>query len=140
VNVRERIWICLRVVVGLSSAFVTLHGLFGVYGLDFRRNTLVSALYCAFPVLSFFLFLFVKAAKPEAILHIVIACGYLTTFSMLNWRTCAEMGYCGTVTSTVVETLETKPILAAFVVVLCVLLANLVGTRPEKTSVPPARR
>ena len=57
---------------------------------------------------------------------------------MLNWRTCAEMGYCGTVASTVLETLETKPVLAAFAVVLCALLAILIGSRPEKTSVPSA--
>ena len=137
-NGRGRIWLLLRVAVGLSSAFVSLHGFYGVYGIDFRRDTLVSVLYCIFPVLSFFIFLFVKAAKCELSLYIVIAIGYLTTFSMLNWRTCAEMGYCGTVASTVLETLETKPVLAAFAVVLCALLAILIGSRPEKTSVPSA--
>ncbi|MGA7107089.1 MAG: hypothetical protein WBY75_05065, partial [Terracidiphilus sp.] len=111
-----------------------------IYGLDFRRDTMVSTLYCIFPILSFFIFLFVKAPKLELSLHLVIAIGYLTTFSMLNWRTCAEMGYCSSVASTVLETISTKPMLAAFAVVLCALLAILVGSRPEKTSVPSARK
>jgi hypothetical protein len=140
VNVRGRIWLLLRVVVGLSSAIVSLYGFYGVYGIDFRRDTLLSSLYCIFPILSFFIFLFVRAPRLEVILHTVIAIGYLVTFSMLNWRTCAEMGYCSTVTSTVFETFATKPVRAAFAATLCALLATLMGTRPEKTSVPSSRK
>jgi hypothetical protein len=122
-TLREITWTGLRAAAGLCSAIVTLHGLYGAYGLDFRRDTLVSALYVLLPFLSFFVFLFVKAPKIEACLHALIASGYLTTYSMLNWRSCVSLGDCSTVPFTVLETLRTKPALAAFGVVLFSVLA-----------------
>ena len=139
-NVRGRIWLLLRLAAGLSSAFVTLHGLYGIYGLDFRRDTMVSTLYCIFPILSFFIFLFVKAPKLELSLHLVIAIGYLTTFSMLNWRTCAEMGYCNVRRIHGARNYLNETDAAAFAVVLCALLAILVGSRPRKLPYRPRER
>ena len=132
----EMLWTALRAAVGVCAMFVSLHGLWGVYGIDFRIDTLVSTLYCVFPVASFFIFLFVKAPKLEIALHAVVAIGYLTTFSILNWRTCAELGYCKTVASTLFETFSTKPVLAAFVVVALSAASQFVdaGTRRRPTS------
>ena len=133
--------IVYRVLTGVGSAWVTAYGVYAYTGANLNIDTVTMSLYCFLPMLSLPVFLLsFWRHRASVAAHFATAFAYLLSYSMLNWRTCAEMGYCGTVTSTVVETLETKPILAAFVVVLCVLLANLVGTRPEKTSVPPARR
>lgn len=130
-KMRELLWIGLRTAAGLCSIFVSVRGLDGAYGIEFRLNTLVSVLYCAIPIASFFIFLFVKAPKLEVALHAVIAVGYLSTYSILNWRTCAELGYCGTVASTVLETLRTKPVEAAFGVVIFCLATLFLGQRPQ---------
>ena len=114
---RKILWIVLRTAAGACALFVTLHGLRGAYGIEFRTDTLISVVYCAFPIASFFVFLFVKAPKVEIALHLLIAIGYWSAFSFLNWRTCAELGYCSTVASTVLMTLSTKPVLAAFAVI-----------------------
>jgi hypothetical protein len=126
---REILWIALRTATGVCALFVTLHGLLGAYGIEFRTDTLISAIYCAFPFASFFVFLFIKAPKPELALHILIATGYWSAFSFLNWRTCAELGYCGTVASTVLMTLRTKPVLAAFAVLFFSIVAQRLDAR-----------
>jgi hypothetical protein len=131
---RTFLWIALRTAAGLCSVFVSVRGLEGAYGIDFRIDALVSTLYVVFPVASFFIFLFIKAPKLEAALHAIVAVGYLTTFSILNWRTCAELGYCGTVASTVVETLKTKPVAASFGVVIFCLAALMLGGRSRATT------
>jgi hypothetical protein len=114
VNIREKFGIGLEAAVGLCCAFVTLHGLWGVYGLDFRRDTLISVLYCLLPFASFFVFLWIKEPRPKILSHAAIAIGYLTTFSLLSWRTCDSVGYCVSVASTVWEVFRTKSVLAAF--------------------------
>ncbi|HEY6487521.1 MAG: hypothetical protein WCC26_02290 [Terracidiphilus sp.] len=127
-------WVGLRVAVGVCSAFVTLHGLYGVYGLDFRRDTLVSVLYCLLPFLSFFVFLFIKAPKLETSLFALIAGGYLAAYSMLDWRTCDALGYCTSVTATVFKTLCTKAVLASFGAILFSGAALLLGDPKSKPS------
>jgi len=121
---REILSIALRAAAGVSALYVTLHGLWGAYGIEFRSDTLISVIYCAFPFASFFVFLFVKAPKLELVLHILIAVGYWSSFSFLNWRTCAELGYCSTIVSTVLMTLRTKPVLAAFAVLVFSIVAQ----------------
>ena len=115
---RKILWIALRTAAGLCAVFVTLRGLRGAYGMEFRTDTLVSLLYCALPAASFLVFLFPKAPKSKIALHIFIAIGYWGSFSFLNWRTCAELGYCSTVASTILMTLSTKPVMAAFAIIV----------------------
>jgi uncharacterized protein (UPF0128 family) len=133
-KLRELLWIGLRSAAGVCSLFVSIRGFRGAYGIDFRVDALLSAIYVALPVASFFIFLFVKAQKLEMILHSIVAIGYLTTFSMLNWRTCAELGYCSAITATVIETLKIKPVLAAFGVVVFSIAANLVDAHHNRKS------
>jgi hypothetical protein len=133
-KMRELLWIVLRTAAGICSLFVSIRGFGGVYGIDFRVDTLVSTIYVVLPVASFFIFLFVKAAKLEATLHTIVAVGYLTTFSMLNWRTCAELGYCGSIASTVFATLKIKPVLAAFGVIVFSVAASFVDAPRGKTA------
>lgn len=126
---RELPWIGLRIAAGGCALFVSLHGIWNLYGLDFRIDTLISVLYCLLPFLSIFVFLFVKPPRLEVSLHALIAVGYLSTYSLLNWRTCTGFGYCTTVVSTIGTTLRTKPILAAFGVVLFSAIALFLDAR-----------
>lgn len=106
--------IVLRLALGVCSAFVTLHGLYSATRVDFRFDTTVSVLYCVLPSLSAFVYLFVRGKKAATLLYALIALGYLTTYSMLSWRTCDSVGYCTSAAATVLETLRTKPVLASF--------------------------
>jgi hypothetical protein len=136
---REVLWIALRTAAGICAVFVSLNGLWNFYGIEFRVDTAVSVLYCLCPFSSFFVFLFVRSPKFEAGLHAAIALGYLATFSMLNWRTCASVGYCGTVVSTILLTLKTNPVLAAFAVIVLsgatVLLDMRTSSRRVESSI-----
>jgi hypothetical protein len=128
-KLREMLWIALRTATGVCALFVTLHGLWGAYGIEFRIDTLISVLYCLLPFSSFFIFLFVKAPKLELILHTIVAFGYLSAYSILNWRSCAELGYCGSIASTIFMTCRTKPVLAAFCVIALGIVTLLIDAR-----------
>jgi hypothetical protein len=133
-KMNEALWVGLRTASGVCSLFVSLHGIYQIYGLDFRVDTLVSTIYVVLPLASFFIFLFVKVPKLEVSLHAIVAIGYLSTFSILNWRTCAELGYCGSIASTVFATLNIKPVLAAFGVIVFSFAASFVDDRRGKTA------
>jgi hypothetical protein len=133
-KMNEALWVGLRTASGVCSLFVSLHGIYQIYGLDFRVDTLVSTIYVVLPLASFFIFLFVKVPKLEVSLHAIVAIGYLSTFSILNWRTCAELGYCGSIASTVFATLKIKPVLAAFGVIVFSFAASFVDDRRGKTA------
>jgi hypothetical protein len=108
----------LRFAIGIPSLFLTLHGVYSLYGLDLRRDRLVSLLYFVFQLTSFFVFLLVKGRRTQTFLHAVNGLGYLVTYSMLNWRQCSELNYCTSTTATVAQTAGTVPVLAAFAVFL----------------------
>ena len=127
---RELPWIALRTAAGVCSLFVSLHGIWNIYGLDFRVDTVLSVLYCLIPFLSFFFFVFVKRVHRELLLHAVLAAGYLAAYTSLNWRSCLANGYCTTLGSTIGMTLRTKPVLAAFAVVVFCGIALFVDVRP----------
>jgi hypothetical protein len=55
-----------------------------------------------------------------------LAMAYLVVYSMLNWRTCAAFGYCGSVASTVLETLMTRSASCYFEVALFSFAAVIV--------------
>ena len=115
----------IKILTGLLSISVMLHALETAWAIDFRFDPLVTYLYCLCPGLMFFAFLFVRPLRMKAALLWLFAVGYLLTASILNWRTCAELGYCGTVATTVIQTLKTKPVLAAFAVALLSLVPFL---------------
>ncbi len=127
----------VSVLTGLLSIVVTLHALYTAWAIDLRADRLVTYLYCLFPGLMCFVFLLVWPRRIKAALLWLLAVGYLLTASILNWRTCAELGYCGTVASTVIMTLKTKPVLAAFAVALLSLVPLLLHDGKRQ---PDARR
>lgn len=129
-TLRELPWIGLRTATGVCALFVTIRGFLGAYGIEFRTDTLISALYVALPCASFFVFLLVRRTRMELALHALIAAGYLGSFSFLDWRTCASFGYCTSVASTVLTTLFARPVLSAFGVVVFCAAAMLLDSRP----------
>jgi hypothetical protein len=137
-DIRDLAGLGVKLIAALLSAYVTLHALYAAWSVDLRADTFLTLLYCIFPGLSFLVFLFVRSSRLAAWLQAFLFVGFLITASMLNWRTCAELGYCGTVLSTVLETLKTKTLLASLAVALMSLLAIFLDRRiaaPQSTEV-----
>ncbi len=122
-NLRHVAWLVIKVLAALLSAAVSLHAVYSAIAVDFRFNPVLTFLYCLFPALSFFVFLFVRSARAEAATQIALFVGYLVTSSMLSWRNCSAYGYCTTVGATVLTLLRSKPILASLGVAVLTLLA-----------------
>jgi hypothetical protein len=128
-TIRGIIWAVLLSLAGVLSAGVTLYGMAAFIRVDLRQDTLLSCLYCALPVLCFPVFLLVRPRHRAAIVLSLMALTYLGAYTALNWRTCSELGYCESVTATVMQTLSTNMVLAFFAVVILSLLAQLVDDR-----------
>jgi len=111
---------------GLFSCLLMLNGLAAVRGLDLRQNTLLSVAYCALPLLSLPLYLLALAVRKLLPLQTVLVLAYIPVYSALNWRTCAELGYCGSVASVVFMTVATSKVLLFWGVALSSLAAFFV--------------
>ncbi len=96
---------------GTFSCLLTLYGLAAVRGLDLRQNTLLSVAYCALPLLSLPLYLLALVARRLLLLQAFLLFAYIPVYSALNWRTSAELGYCGSVASVVLMTIATSKVL-----------------------------
>jgi hypothetical protein len=96
---------------GIFSCLLTLYGLAALRGLDLRQNTLLSVAYCALPLLSLPLYLLALVARRLLMLQALLVLAYTPVYSALNWRTCAELGYCGSVASVVLMTIATSKVL-----------------------------
>jgi hypothetical protein len=111
---------------GIFSCLLTLYGLAAIRGLDLRQNTLLSVAYCALPLLSLPLFLFALFARRLLLLQAPLVLAYIPVYSALNWRTCAELGYCGSVASVVLMTIATSKVLLFWGVALSSAAALIV--------------
>ena len=137
-DIRDLAGLGVKLMAALLSAYVTLHALYAAWSVDLRANTFLTLLYCIFPGLSFFTFLLVRSSRLAAWLQAFLFAGYLITASMLNWRTCAELGYCSTVLATVLETVKTKNLLASLAVALMSFLAIHLD-RASRNAAPRSR-
>ncbi|MGA7244494.1 MAG: hypothetical protein WBX19_15005 [Terracidiphilus sp.] len=125
-TVRGIIWAVLLCLAGVLSAGVTLYGIRAAINVDLRQDTLLSSLYGGLPLLCFPVFLLVRPRHRSAVVLSLMALTYLGAYSALNWRSCSELGYCDSITATVMQTLSTNMVLAFFAVVVLSLLALLV--------------
>lgn len=108
---------------GIFSCLLTLYGLAAVRGIDLRQDTVLSAAYCVLPLLSlplYLLALFVRRLLP---LQAILVLAYIPVYSALNWRTCADLGYCGSVASVVLMTIATSKVLLFWGVALSSMAA-----------------
>jgi len=131
-KIREFGGLALTAMAGVLGAFVTVSGLYSIYGLDFRRDAVLSALYCVLPILCFPVFILVRPARRSAAVISVFAVVYLAVYSMLNWRTCASFGYCESVASTMMQTLKTRTASSYFDVALFSVAAVLVDGQAKR--------
>ncbi|MGB6193569.1 MAG: hypothetical protein WBF42_13965 [Terracidiphilus sp.] len=122
-NLRHVAWLLIKVLAAVLSAAVSLHAIYSAIAVDFRFDPMLTILYCLFPGLSFFVFLFVRSVRAEAATQIALFIGYAVTSSMLSWRNCSAYGYCTTAGATVLTVLRSKPMLASLGVALLTLLA-----------------
>jgi hypothetical protein len=111
---------------GLFSCLLTLYGLAAIRGLDLRQDTLLSVAYCALPLLSLPLFVLALTVRRLLTLQAVLLLAYIPVYSALNWRTCAELGYCGSVASVVLMTIATSKVLLFWGVALSSAAAFIV--------------
>lgn len=108
--------LCNRL-VRLGSLAISLVGLWTFSWADFRSNTVVIGLFAALPLLSFpAALLFYRRVLASAVAQWALAIGFLTSFSMLNWRTCSSFGYCQSVAQTVGVTLNTWRVEGMFLI------------------------
>jgi hypothetical protein len=114
------------ILAGVFSCLLTLYGLAAVRGLDLRQNTWLSVAYCALPLLSLPLHLLALAVRRLLPIQAILVLAYIPVYSALNWRTCAELGYCGSVASVVLMTIATSKVLLFGGVALSSLAAFIV--------------
>ena len=123
--------VCLTI-TGVISFLVSGYGFYMSVVEDFRLGTLAVGLFCVLPMLSFPAFLAGFWRRPLSVtLHWVFALGYLSAFSWLDWRTCSELGYCGNVMSTVIQTMTARPVAWTFAVAVANLAALVVRVRRQ---------
>ncbi len=121
--------------MGIGSLLVSMYGVYSFDGMTLTQDTILVVLFGLLPGL--FIPVFVLSfwrLRLAVILHWVFAAGYLVVYSVLDRRTCSEMGYCGSVISTVIETLTAHPVEATFAVALLNLVAWWLADKPQSAS------
>ena len=111
---------------GVFSCLLTLYGLAALRGMDLRQNTVLSVVYCGLPLLSPPLYLLALAVRKLLPLQAILLVAYISVYSALNWRTCAELGYCGSIASVVLTTITTPKVLLFLGVALSSVAAFVV--------------
>lgn len=102
--------ICRRIARLLSFA-ISLYGLVSFAWIDCRQDTFAMILFWILPVLSFpVTLLSFRSLRWSIALHWILALGYLAVYSFLDWRTCAELGYCQGLLPVVLITLFAWPL------------------------------
>lgn len=115
-TVRRVAVVILRSVTGVGCLVLSAYGAYLYLASGLQHDSPIVSLFCLFPMLSFPIFLFsFWRLRAAAAMQCASAAGYLTFHSMLDWRTCAELGYCGSVSSTVAGALRARSVEAAFV-------------------------
>jgi hypothetical protein len=130
-TIRRIVSILCRAAVGIGSLLVSMYGVYSFDGMTLAPDTVAVVLFGLLPVLFFPVWILsFWRLRLAVILHWAFAAGYLVVYSILDRRTCSEMGYCGSVLSTVIETLTAHPVEATFAVAMLNLAAwRLAGKR-----------
>jgi len=126
-TIRGIVWAILLCIAGIIGAGVSIHGVWSALSIDLKQDTVLSCVYCGLQILCLPALLFVRPQSRSAILLSLMALTYLGAYSVLDWRTCSELGYCDSVVATVMQTLSTDTVLGYFAVVILSLIAMLVN-------------
>jgi len=123
--------ILCRAAGGIVSLFVSMYGIYSFDGMTLAPDAVAVVLFGLFPALFFPVFvLSFWRLRLAVIVHWVLAVGYLIVYSILDFRTCSEMGYCGSLISIVVQTLTVPAVEAAFAVAFLNLIAWRLAAKP----------
>jgi hypothetical protein len=126
--------ILMRVAAGVMSFAVMAYGIYSFISVDLKRDAQLSFLFCLLPTLSFPVFLLsFRWLRASTWTHWLIAAAYLTVYSLLDWRTCAEMGYCDGMLNNVMRTLTTRPVEMCIGVAALSLVSLPLRGRPRLT-------
>ncbi len=126
----------LRRVVRLGSFVMSLSALYVFTWADFRSDTVVMALFCGMPLLSFPASIaFYRRMKGAAIAHWMLALVYLVVYSMLDWRTCSSFGYCQSVVPVVLVTMTAWRVQGMFLIAIA---ATVLGWLESRRVAQPA--
>jgi hypothetical protein len=124
-----------RTIAGIGSLLLAMYGLYVYSGLNLRQDPVPVSLYCFLPMLGFPVYVLgIWRLRASVVTHWVFAFVYLAAYSMLDWRTCSELGYCKSVLATVFETLTARPVEAMFGVAIFNLIALLLRGQPSAAS------
>jgi hypothetical protein len=115
-----------RTIAGMGSFLVSAYGAYICNEAHFRQDTVEMGLFCILPALFFPVFLAsFRWLRWSVALHWILAAVYLIDYSMLDWRTCSELGYCRGALATVMLTFTARPVEGAFAVAAFGLAALL---------------
>jgi hypothetical protein len=116
-NLRSVTIFMMRAVACVLSVAVGLYGIYSFIAADLRQDTGLVLLFCLLPALTFPIFLlsFRRPRIATAALWL-IAAAYLVVYSLLDWRTCAELNYCDGILNNVFRTLSAGPLEACIAV------------------------
>jgi hypothetical protein len=127
---RTVISVLCRSIAAVGSLLVSAYGAYCFDGADFRRDALAMSLFCILPALSFPVFLFsFWSLRWSVATHWILAAGYLAVYSLLDWRTCSELGTCHSLLQVVLLTLTAGPVEAPFAVAAFNLAALLLRSK-----------
>jgi hypothetical protein len=125
-KLRTAIVFLLRASAGVLSLAVTAYGVYSFTAADLLQDTALIFFFCFLPALSFPVFvLSMRWPKISNAAQWVIAAAYLAVYSQLDWRTCAEAGYCDGVARNILLTLRTRPVEASIAVAALTIAALL---------------
>lgn len=128
-TIRGIIWSVLIAVSAVVSAGVSVRGVWSALSIDMRQDTALTIVYCAMPILCFPVLLILRPLSRSTFALSLMALTFVGTYSVLNWRTCSELGYCESVIATVMQTINTDFALAYFGVVILNLVALLIDDK-----------
>lgn len=128
-TIRGIIWSVLIAVSAVVSAGVSVRGVWSALSIDMRQDTALTIVYCAMPILCFPVLLILRPLSRSTFVLSLMALTFVGTYSVLNWRTCSELGYCESVIATVMQTINTDFALAYFGVVILNLVALLIDDK-----------
>ena len=128
-TIRGIIWSVLIAVSAVVSAGVSVRGVWSALSIDMRQDTALTIVYCAMPILCFPVLLILRPLSRSTFVLSLMALTFVGAYSVLNWRTCSELGYCESVIATVMQTINTDFALAYFGVVILNLVALLIDDK-----------
>jgi hypothetical protein len=89
---------------------VAIRGVYALWAIDLREDTVPTLLYCLLPVANFLTFIAMRKGSLRIVLQTLLTAGFVIAYTALNWRTCSSFGYCTTTNAALWTTLWTPAV------------------------------